>query len=323
MKPMPKTTDQILQHLNTPGKAILSLHRRADGDSLGSNLALYFVLKAKGHDVTITSIDPVPEFLMFLPSADIVKIQKPSAVRWHDYETFWALDMGAQDMMGEELSFPKELPIINIDHHKTNTNWGTINYVIPDAVSCASVLYELFQENTIEYSKETAFCMLVGLLTDTGFFKYINQGAPLRMAADLMDTHKLDYQSIIFNIMSQLNIEDVIFMGSALAHMRIDVEKKAAILPIPFISDVNYEMVADKTHLLTSYLQSINGTEFGMLIIEKSKGSFRIQLRSRNRDFDVSALAQKLNGGGHKNAAGASVEAATIDEAIAKVLALV
>lgn len=318
------TTDQqILELLNKPGKAILSLHRRPDGDSLGSNLALYNVLKAKGHDVTITSLDNVPDFLMFLDNTDQVKVQPPSQVRWHDYEIFWALDMAAQDMMGDVISFPKELTIVNIDHHKTNTNWGTINHVKPNAVSCASVLYEMFKQQNIEFGKDTAFALLVGLLTDTGFFKYINEGAPLTMAADLLDTYKLDYQSIIFNIMSQLNIEDIVFMGEALSHMKIDVEKKAAILPIPFTSEVNYEIIADKTHLLTSYLQSINGTEFGILIIEKTKGQFRIQFRSRNRDYDVSALAQKFNGGGHKNAAGASVEAENIDEAIKKILALV
>ena len=71
------TDEQVLELLNKPGKAILSLHRRPDGDSLGSNLALYHVLKAKGHDVTITSLDTVPDFLMFLDNTDTVIMQPP------------------------------------------------------------------------------------------------------------------------------------------------------------------------------------------------------------------------------------------------------
>jgi phosphoesterase RecJ-like protein len=310
----------FLEKLNTPGKAILSLHRRPDGDSLGSNIALYRVLKAKGHDVTITSIDPVPDFLMFLDDAKSVVVQPPSQVRWHDYQTFWALDMSSVDMIGETVEFPKELDVIVIDHHKTNTNWGKTNIVQPEAVSSTAVLYDIFKQNNIQYDKETAMALLTGLATDTGFFVFINTGGPFQIAGDLIDSHALDYQKIIFNIMRQMNIEDVVFVGNALSKMIVDYEKKVAIIPMPFESDLHYEKLAQSSYLLTNYLQSINGTELGIMVIEEKKGTFRVQFRSRNREFDVGALAFSLGGGGHKNAAGATIQAESIDQAIKKIL---
>jgi phosphoesterase RecJ-like protein len=201
-----------------------------------------------------------------------------------------------------------------------NTNWGKTNIVQPEAVSSTAVLYDIFKQNNIQYDKETAMALLTGLATDTGFFVFINTGGPFQIAGDLIDSHALDYQKIIFNIMRQMNIEDVVFVGNALSKMIVDYEKKVAIIPMPFESDLHYEKLAQSSYLLTNYLQSINGTEFGIMVIEEKKGTFRVQFRSRNREFDVGALAFSLGGGGHKNAAGATIQAESIDEAIKKIL---
>lgn len=316
---MKTIAQQINHYINTPGKSALTLHRRPDGDSVGSNLALYHLLKAKGHEVTLFSKDPVPDFLEYLPGSTDVVICNPHDIPWKSFDTYWALDMGALDMVGETITPPSSCTVINIDHHATNSGWGTINHVVSSDISCATVLYSLFKELDIRVTKDMGLCLLTGLATDSGFFAYINEGKPLHMAAELIDEAGVNYQEIVYNIQRQMNIEDIIFMGNALSHIRVDYERKAVILAIPHTSWLQYENATNKTHLLTGYLQSIYGTEFGILIIEEKPQVFRIQFRSRNRDFDVAALAKAIGGGGHKNAAGAKLEGMSMDEALSTI----
>lgn len=319
---MKTPAQQINHHINTPAKSVLTLHRRPDGDSIGSNLALYHLLKAKGHDVTLFSKDPVPEFLDYLPGTDDVVICDPMSIPWGSFDLYWALDMGEFSMTGSTAPVPTSCTIINIDHHATNEGWGTINHVVSSDISCATVLYALFKELQQPVTKEMGVCLLTGLSTDSGFFAYIDSGKPLHIAAELIDDVGVNYQEIVFNIQRQMNIEDVVFLGNALSHISVDYEKKAAILAIPHTSWLQYGNNTDKTHLLIGYLQSINGTEFGVLIIEEKPKLFRIRLRSRNRNFDVAAMAKSMGGGGHKNAAGATLEGMSMEEALATILSL-
>lgn len=313
---MIKTYEEIKTRIQQSQKNVLCLHRRPDGDSLGSNLAFAAVIRSFGKEADIYCVDEVPDYLTFLKGSESVIVQAPDQIRWQNYDTFWALDMSAPDMLGKPVQFPPQLPIVVIDHHKTNIGWGKVNLVDEQVISTTAVLYEFFKTCSIEYDKDTAMAFLTGLVTDSGFFNHVMNGQPLVMAADLMDSFELNYQEIIFHIQKQLNIEDVLFMGNALSLMKVDYENKVALLPIPYKNWINFGKAGENNHLLTGYLSSINGTEFGILIIEEKPGQFRVQFRSRNREFDVGALAASLGGGGHKNASGATVIAESMDEAI-------
>lgn len=311
----------LANRIQTSQKNVLCLHRRPDGDSIGSNLAFAGVLKKAGKEVDIYCIDEVPEYLAFLEGSGEIKVLAPDQIRWQNYDTFWALDMSAPDMLGKLVTFPPQLEIVVIDHHKTNENWGKVNLVDSSAVSCTQVLYEFFKAATIEIDSTIAMALLTGLATDTGFFKFIENGDPLHVGAELIDTYKLKYQTILYNIQQQLNIEDVLFVGAALSLITVNYEKKIALLPIPYTNWINFAPAgANNNHLLTGYISSINGTELGVIITEERPGSFRLNFRSRNRDFDVADIAKKLGGGGHKNASGATIQAESMDDAIAKLL---
>ncbi len=310
----------IANRIQTSQKNVLTLHRRPDGDSIGSNLAFASVLTAAGKDVDIYSIDEVPDYLQFLEGSDKIKVLSPDEIRWGNYDTFWALDMSATDMLGAEVTFPPGLEIVVIDHHKTNEGWGKTNLVDETAVSTTQVLYDLFKAEKISYNQEAAMAMLTGLATDTGFFKFIENGRPLQVGADLIDSHKLKYQTILFNIQQQLNIEDVLFVGAALSFIKVNYDKKVALLPIPHKDWINFGAAGQSSHMLTGYISSINGTDLGVIITEERPGEFRLNFRSRDRSYDVSELAKKMGGGGHKNASGAKIKAENIDEAIAMLL---
>lgn len=317
---MQQVYSKLKTRIQSSQKNVLCLHRRPDGDSIGSNLAFASVLKAAGKDVDIYSRDPIPAHLQFLEGSDDIIVQPPAEIRWQNYDTFWALDMSASDMIGDPTPFPPDLDIVVIDHHRTNEGWGKENLVDESAVSCTAVLYDFFEAEKISFDEKAAMALLTGLTTDTGFFIHIFNGRPLKIAGDLIDTYKLNYQQIVFQIQKQLNIEDVLFLGNALSLLTINYEKKAALLPIPYKSWINFGAAGENNYLLTGYLSSLNGTDFGVLLIEEKPGKFRVQFRSRDREFDVAAIAAKLGGGGHKNAAGATVFADTVDEAVNTIL---
>lgn len=317
---MQKLYKELKKLMESSQKNVLCLHRSPDGDSVGSNIAFARVLRAMGKQVDIYCIDPVPEYLQFIKDVETVIVESPDAIRWHNYDTFWALDMSAPDMLGVPVHLPEQLKHIVIDHHQTNDGWGTVNLVEPEQIATAAVLYHFFKEAGIEYDKDTAMALLTGLVTDAGFFAHIKDGKPLRIAADLIDMYGLNYQEITFNIQKQQEIEDMLFVGTALSHLRADYEKKVAIISIPYTVYSTLGPAAEHSYLLTGYISSLNGTEFGMVVIEDKPGHFKINLRSRNREFDVGAIAKKLGGGGHKNAAGAKIEAENIENAITTIL---
>ena len=136
---------EILSEIvNNPAKTVLTLHQNPDGDSIGSNLALYRVLQDKGHDVMIYSKDPVSPKFSYLQNIDQIHTIAPSDIHWYEFDRFIALDMGGPEMLGETVLFPDKLDITTIDHHKTNNEWGRKNIVKPHAISTSSVLFEEF-----------------------------------------------------------------------------------------------------------------------------------------------------------------------------------
>jgi phosphoesterase RecJ-like protein len=303
--------------LHSKKKIVLTLHQRPDGDSIGSNLALYEALTSLGCQVDLFSIDPVPEVFQFLHNIEKIQTKSPSQILWGDYDLYLALDMSAPDMLGETVSFPKGLKIVVIDHHETNIKWGAENIVDVGEISVSSMLYTLFMENNVVITKEIAEDLLTGLLTDSGFFAYIKTPKPLLIASELMKKGA-DYGEIIFRIQNQKYAEDLQFLGKALE--QIQIIGRVVVLPVSNGIWKSYGKTTDKNYLLTDYVRSIKDTDFGVVIIEEQPGTFRLEFRSRTPGFDVSKIAKKVGGGGHIAAAGARIRQTTMDKTIQQVL---
>ncbi|MEI6532428.1 MAG: bifunctional oligoribonuclease/PAP phosphatase NrnA [Candidatus Roizmanbacteria bacterium] len=312
---------KIIEHLQTPSTSILTLHRNPDGDSIGSNLALYEVLKSFRHTVHIYSNDPVPQYLQFLPSTKEIITRRPSENGWNNYKLYWALDMRDAKMIGDTFTFPESLKIISIDHHITENDWGNIWYRDSSAISTTILLYRIFLEAQIDITPDIATCLLTGLATDSGFFSHAKSSEPFTVTAKLIDLGAR-YEEITTNIQKNMDFRDIQFISYALGKAQIFEDKKALIIAIPYEDWIMYVNEDDKSSLLKRYIQSINGTDVGITIIEKSPKKFRISFRSRNPEYDVNQVASKIGGGGHKNASGAYIEANSVENAIQIILNL-
>ncbi|HLL60897.1 MAG TPA: bifunctional oligoribonuclease/PAP phosphatase NrnA [Candidatus Nitrosocosmicus sp.] len=319
---MDEKINRLLKYLEQPKKSILTLHRSPDGDSIGSNLAFYHILRYFGHEVDVISKDPIPDNLLFLPGSQKITLLNPKKINWTNYDYYWALDMSSPEMLGENVQFPDNVKIITIDHHSTNSKCGHLNIIDEKTISTCSIIFDLCKKSEIIVNNKIATCLLTGILTDSGFFSYITDPAPLKDAQELLQ-YNVNFQNIMFHLQKKSPFEDLVFIGKALATAKLYKEKKVAFISVDNELWTTYGKSVDKNRYLTPYARDIADTNLGVVLIEEQPKSIRVELRSRNLEYDVSVLAQKLGGGGHKAASGARIEGKTIRGAIQLILKLI
>lgn len=312
---------QILGEVKKASKILLNCHRGPDSDSVGSALGLYEVLKGMGKNVSIICPDEVPEDLRFLENSGLVKKTDFENFDFKSFDLFIILDSSTFGMASgyKELELPKIRTVI-LDHHHTNSGYGTFNLVDSSVTSTSELLYLVLSDWGVPLSKNVSEALLVGILGDTGIFQHDGVGSKtLRIASDLID-NGANKDKIVLNMYKSTNLSTIKFWGKIIESMQIDEQNRFVWSEISnqdflkFGGDKNA-----KEDAANMFFPIVKNTDFGVIMIETELGKLSISLRSRN-DFDVSAIAEEIGGGGHKAAAGAKVEGLVFNEAVEKVL---
>jgi phosphoesterase RecJ-like protein len=290
---------------------VLISHINPDGDALGSSLSLYPILKAMSKKVTIVNITtPLPIRYDFLPNFEKIKSSLPAG-----FDLLISFDCGSFDRLGIE---KQDVPIINIDHHVTNTRYGDINLIDEHMPSASSVVLELLKKNHIPLRRDVATCLYTALVEDTGFFSYENVSTKtFKIAAELIAA-KADPSFIARQIKER----------NSLAKLRLEA------LTIEKLQLINQAMVGyailnlddfHKTGALRSdsdacvdIIRSLVTVEIAILLIEEFNG-YKISLRSKGK-IDVSEIAITFGGGGHKRAAGFTMQQKDTKKIIKEIL---
>ena len=162
------TLDNILEEINKAESIVILTHENPDGDAIGTGLALYNALKEYGKNPDII-IPEYPRTFSFLPGAD--EIKKSSDIEKYDLAI--SVDCATIKMLNGFANYFENAKVkVSIDHHSTNTMFGDLNYVSPDAPACAQILLVVLNYFKIEITKDIGTCILTGIITDTGGFKY-------------------------------------------------------------------------------------------------------------------------------------------------------
>jgi phosphoesterase RecJ-like protein len=219
----------------------------------------------------------------------------------------------------DSIDLPK-LTTIVIDHHKTNKGFGKIDLVDEKTTSTAEILYLMFKDLDIEITPDIATALLTGIIGDTGVFQFKGVGAEtLGIAKNLMELGA-NKDEIVFNVYNSYEFNLLKLLGEILLRMEKDKEDKFVWSAIPFDVYNKYSRPeSTKEVAATMFSRIVKETDFGMIMIEIKERTLAISLRSRT-DFDVSKIAVALGGGGHENAAGATIEGKEYDEAVERVL---
>ena len=317
---MHATARQIHNHIQSAQTCALVSHQNPDGDTLGSALAFAQYLINHGKKVKIFCLSPVPEKFNFLHNIELVSTD-PSV--FTDVDTITVLDCGDLRYAGvADILKDHTATLINIDHHATNEKYGRYNLVMDNWAATTEVVYNFFKINNITITPPMATALLTGLITDTDNFtnsatsytSLIAAGQLLRLGANwlvinrsLMQNKSIQLLKLWGIVLSRLNKNEKLNMAYTYL-TNADLKEHRA-------TDADVEGIAN-------FLNKLNDdSDMSLFMKETPDGKIKGSFRTTRDDIDVSQIAKQLNGGGHKKAAGFTVDG-TIDQVITRIVDL-
>lgn len=314
-----RTAKQIHKAILDAGKILLIPHEDPDGDALGSVSAFAYFLDKINKSYSIFCSTEVPEKLNVLPH--LVSVSTDESVWDGGHDLILILDSGDLKYAGVQNQINQlthNPTIINIDHHPTNENFGHHNLIITTASSTAEILYHFFRYNKIEIDKNMAVSLLTGIVTDTDNFS--NPGttsSSLAVASDLI-SHGANFNLIKNWFSKDKSIIALKLWGEALSRLTKN-EKLDIVYTYLTQKDLKKHNAGEaESQGISNFLNNLSDGRAALLLKETEKGKIKGSMRTTRDDYDVSVIAKSLGGGGHKKAAGFTVEG-TIDSVLPKV----
>jgi phosphoesterase RecJ-like protein len=298
---------QIVDAIRTRRRFVISSHARPDGDSIGSQLAMAYALRALGKEVEVVNADRAPGPLLTFPGvADITSADAATG----EFDAAIIMECGElarTGVSGLDRSF-----VINIDHHPDNGGYGQINWFDPSAAACGEMVFDLVGALGVPLSHDVATHIYLAILTDTGSFHYSSISPrtfdickqTLEAGVDPVHVARSVYDS---NTMGRLKL-----FGSVLGAMQIDGSGRIAIVYVD--QDMAREAggTYEDTEGLINLPLTVKEIQAVVFFKEIGRNTYRVSMRSKG-EIDVGGVAKEFSGGGHKNAAGCTKEGAIDD----------
>lgn len=279
-------------------------HVRPDGDCVGSVLGLYQYIRHNYPDIrTDVYLEPIRDVFRFLgASADIRSEVAGDEV----YDLFIVLDCGDSGRLGfSEPLFRRARKTFCIDHHISNAAFADENYIYPDASSASELVYRLLDKQKL--TKEIAECLYLGIVHDTGVFQYSCTAPETMEAAAVLMRMGIDYSGMIERTFYQKTYPQNRALGKALLDSRLLLDGRCIASVFTRKDMEDYQVASDELDSIVSQLRVTKGIEVAVFLYELADQEFKISLRAAG-DMDVSAVAQHFGGGGHRKAAGVTMQ---------------
>ncbi|MBT3315480.1 MAG: hypothetical protein HN390_12805 [Anaerolineae bacterium] len=290
----------IKRRLGEAERILITGHIRPDGDAIGSMLGLGLALEEAGKHVQMVLPAGLPHVFEHLEGTALVQEEVEG-----DIDTFISVDCAEFSRIHEELQSFGE-PHINIDHHITNTNYAEINLVEADSVATASILTEHLPAWGLSITRPVAAALLTGLITDTLGFRTLNMNSKaFRQAAKLMDTG-VNLPDLYYQALISRSFKAARYWGSGLSNLERDGKMVWAVLSLKERKAIKYRGNDDAD--LINVLAAIEESPIALVFVEQSGGGVKVSWRARGKKWDVAKVAAKFGGGGHRAAAGATIE---------------
>jgi phosphoesterase RecJ-like protein len=276
-------------------------HVRPDGDAYGSTLGLALSLQAMRNEVQVVNADGLSPLFEFLPGGKSLTATLPAAPE--PDRLIIAVDCADQKRLGAVFDHWQRAPDVNIDHHVSNPGYAKLNLIDPDSPATAQVLYEIITALKWPLTPDVAANLYVGIMTDTGNFRYRQTTAHtfevaarlVAAGADPTDLAEACYQSF--------RAERLLLIGEVFKAIHFADRNRVAWFCLTPEMYALSGAIPDETEGLIEYLQAVKTVEVAFVLETLPDGLTRASMRSRGK-VDVQKICQEFGGGGHRLAAG-------------------
>lgn len=290
---------EVLERIRRGKNFLITSHMNLEGDALGSEIAVSYLLRKMKKKCFICNSSPIPRIYNFMPSLNIVQTADRKI---KNFDTAIVLDCSDLERTGKVKDFvTKSGSIINIDHHVDNKKFGDVNWVKPEASSVGEMIYELFKKAKISLNKDIALCLYAAILTDTGSFRYRNTSS----ATHMITGHLLEYgirpEEVFKKIYESHKLSRMKLLGIVLGGLM--VEKGVAWITVSDDMLKKTRSSLDDVEGFIEMAASIEGIKVAVLFQEIEREKIKIGFRSRG-NVNVCKIAAYFGGGGHFAASG-------------------
>ncbi len=292
---------QVVELIEAKSRFAITSHIRPDGDSLGSSLGLYWLLRALDKEAEVIMRDPVPHSYQKLPGAELVRVT-PKVDR--PYDAVFVIecsDITRPDLIDLDRQF-----VVNIDHHSTTALFGSINWIDSTASAVGEMIYNLCKAIGVRVTREIAECAYTALVTDTGSFHFSNTTERTFKVASELVRAGVKPAKISQAVFSNYPWSKIELMSAVLSTVRRDASGRVACLRQTLDMQAEANASDQDADGFVNYPLSCGEVDAVAFLKESAPGVYRVSLRSKG-DVNVARIAEKFAGGGHRNAAGCTL----------------
>lgn len=301
----------------------MASHVNPDGDAVGALLALSLALKSMNKGVCVYNQSAIPAVYRFLPSVSTIGQTVAMPL---EYDAIVVLDCGSIERLGTIApDVRKTSMIINIDHHITNTRFGHIHLIDPNACATAEIVYRVIKALSVKFDQAMAMAIYTGILTDTGSFRFSNTNqAAFAICAEMIEFGANPYEVAQY-VYGHYSLGRIKLLNLALDSLEISPNGDVSIMSLTQDMMDNTGTRDEDIDGIINYARRIEDVKIAALIHEiagngRDRRQYHVSLRS-DGSVNVANIAAFFGGGGHASAAGFSVEA-TLPELKDKIVEL-
>ncbi len=296
----------VIEAIKKNKRFLISTHVNPDPDALCSELAIAAYLRSLGKKVSIINHKALDQRFRFLAGSGALRAYKEG--EQIPYDVAVIVDCGDLGRIGKVQNLLKhEKTLINIDHHITNDGFGNINLVRPAASSTAEVIYELLAAAGHPLTKSLAMHLYIGIMTDTGSFRYENTSARTHAIAAKLMAFDFSAPALYRKLYEIISFRDLKEFTKVISHFDIFSEGKVICVELSRKSLSRFSGGFDLRDAIFQFLRSIKGVEVFVILTEIERDKTRVNFRSSHK-FDVARLAGYFDGGGHRRASGCLIQ---------------